>query len=143
MKLQIINKLIIKAPNIVFICLMLLTACPSFDCPEVYVDERSIDNEVINFIAYGNDKFKLSRERIEKEANSTGWFSKVKVYKPKDIEEFIEDNKYIFSQVCLGWQGDWPRTVCLGGYGTWKPYIIKKRIRVNEKRRVLNIFRFR
>jgi hypothetical protein len=66
------------------------------------------------FFSYGDDKYKLSKERINFEAKQFG-FDKVNVYGPEDLEQdFISKTHPFISH---------PRG---GGYWLWKPYFLKK-----------------
>ena len=74
-------------------------------------------SENIRFITYGNDKFKIAKVRILDQAKSFGEFTSWKAYGPEDLDtEFKEKFKDVLSQ---------PR---IGGYGIWRPYIIKKEL---------------
>lgn len=70
--------------------------------------------ENVFFITYGDDKFFHSKQRILKEAQNFG-FKMCTVYSPNDLDqEFVSRFAEILKQ---------PR---IGGYGIWRPYIIKK-----------------
>ena len=70
---------------------------------------------MIHLITYGDDNFKNSKKRLEKEAINTGWFDSITVYGPEILDDdFKEKFKHILNQ---------PR---IAGYGIWRPYIIKK-----------------
>ena len=70
-----------------------------------------------HFITYANNKFEKAKKRIISEANNFGTFKSVAGYGPKDLDrEFTEKFNHILSQ---------PR---IGGYGIWRPYIIKKEL---------------
>ena len=72
---------------------------------------------MIHFITYGNHKFKNGKKRLCNEANSSGWFNTITAYGPKDLDdEFTKKFKNILSQSRIG------------GYGIWRPYIIKKNL---------------
>lgn len=72
---------------------------------------------MIHLITYGDDNFKNSKKRLEKEALNTGWFDSVTVYGPEILDDdFKEKFKHILNQ---------PR---IAGYGIWRPYIIKKKL---------------
>lgn len=60
-------------------------------------------------ITYGDDAFKLSRERIKKEAEALGIFDRVIVYTPDDLSDELKANP-IFKQK-------------LGGLWIWKAYL--------------------
>lgn len=67
----------------------------------------------MHFITYGNHRFSQSKERIVKEAQEFG-FTTTKAYGPSDLDdEFRSRFDNILKQ---------PR---IGGYGIWRPYIIK------------------
>ena len=69
----------------------------------------------INFITYGNNAFKLARERIVKEAKNTKWFDNAKYYTENDLTlDFKQKYKTILSQP-MG-----------AGYWLWKYNIIKQ-----------------
>lgn len=68
----------------------------------------------MKFISYGDEKFTNSKIRIEKEAKLFG-FTDIKIYSPDDLDiEF----KTKFSDIL--------KMSRIGGYGIWRPYIIKK-----------------
>ena len=69
----------------------------------------------ISFITYGNDKFKLAKERIKREAEEMGVFNgKIRIYTPEDLSpEFTKP----LAETLKEYRG--------GGYWLWKPYIIK------------------
>lgn len=72
---------------------------------------------MIHLITYGNDRFKNSKQRLKTEAKNSGWFDTITVYEPNDLDnQFKEKFKSILDQ---------PR---IGGYGIWRPYIIKKKL---------------
>lgn len=59
----------------------------------------------------------ISKKRICKEAENFGSFDYIKAYGPEDLDqEFSNHFKHILSQ---------PK---IGGYGIWRPYIIKKEL---------------
>ena len=68
----------------------------------------------LSFISYGNDKFKISRERINKEATEMGCFNgQIKIYTPDDLsKDFINKVRDVFNES----RG--------GGYWLWKSYIV-------------------
>ena len=72
------------------------------------------NNQKISFITYGDNKFKLAKERIGREAADMGIFNgNIKLYSPEDLSrEFKEKVNNTLSM---------PRG---GGYWIWKPYII-------------------
>lgn len=72
---------------------------------------------MIHLITYGDDKFKNSKKRIEKEALNTGWFDSVTVYGPEILDD---DYKKKFKKVLSHSRG--------AGYWIWKNYIIKKKL---------------
>ena len=72
---------------------------------------------MIHLITYGDDKFKKSKKRLEKEALNTGWFDSVTVYGPEILDDdFKEKFKHILVHTRIA------------GYGIWRPYIIKKKL---------------
>lgn len=79
----------------------------------------------IKFISYGNDKFKISRQRIKEEAESLNFFTDVEVYTEETISKLnifknaIKNNNFknVFEQE----RG--------GGYWIWKPIIIYEALR--------------
>lgn len=75
----------------------------------------------IHFITYGNHKFIHSRNRIIKEAKEFG-FATTKAYTPDELDiEFKNKFKDILNM---------PR---IGGYGIWRPYIIKESLsKIND-----------
>ena len=71
----------------------------------------------IHFITYGNENFLNAKKRLYNEANATGWFDTITSYGPEDLDnDFKEKFKHILEQ---------PR---IGGYGIWRPYIIKQKL---------------
>jgi len=71
----------------------------------------------VHFITYSNDKFKIAKSRLLKEAENFNEFSSVKGYEPNDLpEKFKSDFKHILNQ---------PRG---GGYWIWKWAIINERL---------------
>lgn len=82
--------------------------------------EDLIGTRNVHFISYGNEKFKESRERIEKEAKDTGWFSNVKIYTPENIgNSFVKEHAEFLNNNARG-----------GGYWIWKPYIIREQLKI-------------
>jgi hypothetical protein len=75
-------------------------------------------NKKVQFITYGDEKFKQSRERIANEAKFTKWFSEVKIYTPSDFGPEFHDKQSKFIK-------NNPRG---GGYYIWKPYVILKQL---------------
>ena len=72
---------------------------------------------MIHLISYGDDIYKNSKKRLEKEALNTGWFDSVTVYGP----EILDNNfKNKFKEVLSHSKG--------AGYWIWKNYIIKKKL---------------
>jgi hypothetical protein len=67
------------------------------------------------FITYGDDKFKVSRERICRQATDMNIFNSVKCFTRLDIDEDFKNK--------IGKYFDEPRG---GGLMLWKPYIIYK-----------------
>ena len=81
---------------------------------------------MIHFITYGDNKFKESKKRICKQADSLGWFDTILSYGPEDLDvNFKEQFKNIL---------ELPRG---GGYYIWKPYIINKRLNEIEDNDIL------
>ena len=68
-------------------------------------------------ITYGNVKFEKSKKRLTTEAENTGWFSSIVSYGPEDLDD---EFKLKFEEIL-----NKPR---IGGYGIWRPYIIKKKL---------------
>lgn len=78
---------------------------------------RPFNISKVHMITYGNEKFVKSKRRIFNEAINTGWFDTITLYGPEDLdEEFKLKFQNILKQ---------PR---IGGYGIWRPYIIKKKL---------------
>lgn len=70
---------------------------------------------MIHLITYGDDNFKNSRERLYQQAVNCKWFDTITVYSPDDLSpDFKDKYKTILSQSRIG------------GYGIWRPFIIKK-----------------
>lgn len=63
------------------------------------------------FISYGDDRFKVSLDRIIRQARHSGLFDKVVKYTPKDLPSYVRSSP-LFSQS----KG--------GGCWCWKPYVI-------------------
>lgn len=81
---------------------------------------------MIHFITYGSNKFANRAVQLCKEARSTGWFSSVECYNPESLDkEFTNKFAHILNQ---------PR---IGGYGIWRPYIIKKRLKEIKENDIL------
>lgn len=72
-------------------------------------------NRKIYFISYGDDKFKQSKIRIEREAVDFGLFDNVKIFGYDNIDDKFKDD---FKDILSCKRG--------GGYWIWKPYFIKK-----------------
>ena len=67
----------------------------------------------LHFITYGDSNFENARERLLKQAKSSGWFKTQKAYTPHLLTHEFKDNfKHIISQK----RG--------GGYWIWKYDII-------------------
>lgn len=73
---------------------------------------------MIHLITYGDDKFKNSKKRLEKEALNTGWFDSVTVYGPEILDSNFKNK---FKEVLSHSRG--------AGYWIWKIYIIQKKLR--------------
>ena len=79
---------------------------------------RHIDNKHnIHFITYGDEKFKLARQRLIKEANEFGVFKSIKGYCPNSLTSEFK-NKY--NEILKMPRG--------GGYWIWKLDIIKQTV---------------
>lgn len=77
---------------------------------------------MIYFFSYGDDNYKLSKQRILKEATELNIFDKCNVYSPDDIDKDFK-NKY--KEIFEYKRGN--------GYWIWKFYFIKKYLdEVNE-----------
>ena len=63
------------------------------------------------FITYADDRFKVSTDRITRQARRSGVFDRIVRYSPKDLPDYVRSSP-LFS----GTKG--------GGYWCWKPYII-------------------
>ena len=63
------------------------------------------------FITYSDDRFKVSADRITRQARRSGVFDRIVRYSPKDLPDYVRSSP-LFS----GTKG--------GGYWCWKPYII-------------------
>jgi len=73
--------------------------------------------EKINFMTYGDEVFSQAKKRILEEAEKFYSFKSIKGYGPEDMDDkFKEEFKDILSQKRIG------------GYGIWRPYIIKKEL---------------
>jgi SAM-dependent methyltransferase len=77
---------------------------------------------MIHFITYGSNKFTERSVQLCKDAQLTGWFSSTVRYDSDSLDdEFNKKFSHILNQ---------PQ---IGGYGIWRPYIIKKRLtEINE-----------
>ena len=67
------------------------------------------------FITYGDDKFKISRERICRQATDMNIFDSVKYFTPLDIDDSFKEKIGKYWNERRG-----------GGLWLWKPYIIYK-----------------
>ena len=67
------------------------------------------------FFTYGDKKFEKSKLRIEKEAEESGFFHKITLFGPEDIDEAFLENTRPYISCERG-----------GGYWLWKPYFIKQ-----------------
>ena len=67
-----------------------------------------------HFFTYGNEKYRYSKNRIEKEANDSGFFDKISIFGREDI------NKEFFDKTLphIGYDRG-------GGYWLWKAYFLK------------------
>lgn len=63
------------------------------------------------FVTYGDSNFKESIKRIKRQAQKSGLFDKIIIYKPSDLPSFIKASPLMAYR-----RG--------GGYWVWKPYII-------------------
>ena len=85
------------------------------------------------FVTYGNKKFKKSRERLDKEAQSLNLFDKtiietdVNIKKDSEFKEGLKNDN--FKKVFNKKRG--------GGYWIWKPYIIYKNLKLLKKNDIL------
>ena len=71
----------------------------------------------IHLITYGNENFKNSKKRLCNEATAAGWFDTITSYGPEDLDhDFKEKFKPILEKSRIG------------GYGIWRPYIIKQKL---------------
>lgn len=81
---------------------------------------------MIHFITYSNATFEQSKQRLCREATESNWFSTVTSYSPDDLDQnFKEKNKIILEQ---------PR---IGGYGIWRPHIIKNKLKEIDNNDIL------
>ena len=82
----------------------------------------------IHLITYGNDTFKNSKMRLYNQAinlshpSSSPWFDTISLYGPEALsQEFRNKFSHILNQSRIG------------GYGIWRPYIIKQKLNeINE-----------
>ncbi len=74
------------------------------------------------FVSYGDELYSEQRERIAKEARTTGVFDDVKVFAPEDLPEGLK-KKPIFQ----GRKDVYKRG---GGYWCWKPFVILEVLKV-------------
>ena len=72
---------------------------------------------MIYFLTYGNDKYKQSKERIEKEAYDINIFDKVIIKSPNDLPDNLPE---MTKKVLTLERG--------GGYWIWKPIIVKQQL---------------
>jgi len=63
------------------------------------------------FVSYGDDRFKVSLDRIVRQARKSGRFDKVLKYTPKDLPDYVRSSPLFAEE-----KG--------GGYWCWKPYVI-------------------
>lgn len=69
------------------------------------------------FITFGNDAFRNQKERLKREAESTGWFDLVVAESPETIQSFIGMHRDFFASKKRGF-----------GYWIWKPYILLRQL---------------
>jgi hypothetical protein len=67
------------------------------------------------FVSYGDDNYKLSKVRIEKEAIEFNYFDQVGIYGPEHLSKDFLDKTTPYIQNARG-----------GGYWLWKPFVLKK-----------------
>lgn len=80
-------------------------------------DVLTENNQLIHFITYSNATFEKSKKRLCKEVENCKWFDSISSYSPTDLDTtFREKNKHVLNQSRIG------------GYGIWRPYIIKKKL---------------
>lgn len=74
---------------------------------------------MIHFITYGDNKYVIPRERLCKQADSTGWFDSVTCYTQDTLSHVFKNT---FVDVLKQPRG--------GGYWIWKPYIIRRHMQL-------------
>ena len=71
----------------------------------------------IHLITYGDKKYEMQKHRLCNEAINSLWFDSITLYGPEDLDENFKNKfKKILEQKRIG------------GYGIWRPYIIKKNL---------------
>lgn len=74
--------------------------------------------EKIHFITYGDENFRLAKQRIYNQASNTGWFDNINIYGKEDLNsDFVKEFKNILSMK----RG--------GGYWIWKFDIILNKLK--------------
>jgi hypothetical protein len=74
-------------------------------------------HQSIHFITYSNNAFKKSKQQLCKEIQQSTWFDTITSYSPNDLDSnFSKKYNHVLKQ---------PR---IGGYGIWRPYIIKQKL---------------
>ena len=92
------------------------------NCKDLHSNKEEINistftyNPKIHFITYADEKFKYSKERIDKEAIHFGHFDTVTIYGPEDLDNNF---KAQFREILKLPRG--------GGYWIWRPYILEKK----------------
>jgi len=87
-----------------------------------YMDDR----KNIRFITYGDDKFKVAKDRILRQAKNFGEFTSVRGYGPEDLDsEFREEFKDVLTQG----RG--------GGYWVWRYHLINNIFRKMREGEIL------
>ena len=75
-----------------------------------------------HFITYGDEKFRLSKMRLYREAKNSKFFDSIKIYGPEDISETFKKN--------IGYALKQKRR---GGYYAWESFILSKRMEEIEE----------
>ena len=81
---------------------------------------------MIHFITYGDEKYTISKNRIEKEAKETEWFDSITIYGPENIDSTFRNK---FSDILNAKRG--------GGYYLWKNYFIRKKLKEMKNEDIL------